>query len=201
MIDIQKYKDEILSHGLLLDHYFVLCSIKNGEKIDGNKRIQGFVNLLTKKGYIYEDCLTEKALDLIQNCILFEPIPVDSTEKKEEDLGTWITGLHSRLEKKMTDLTGRRQVRDKINGKYYSFLPNSVDLGKVMTKVITLYKLKDLEKIEQTIMSYMEQCSQAGSWFPILQYYIMKNGSSSMVTDMSSDVEASKEFKSPQKFV
>lgn len=199
MIDEEKYK-EILDNGLLLDHYFVLCNIKNGVKMTSSPRIKGFVNLLHKKGYLTDGELTEKAVDLIQNCSFFEPTPVD---ERKVDLGTWASQLHKKCENKMVSLTGKRQIRDKIDGTPYSFLPNPIDLSKVLMKVVTLYKLKDLDKIEKTIMSFIEERSRSGKWFPTLQYYIMKNNKSSMVTDMESLEESTEadQFKSTQKFV
>ena len=49
---------------------------------------------------------------------------------------------------------------------------------------MTAYKLSDLDKIEKTIISYINKCATSKSWFPILQYYIFKNNMSTMVTDM-----------------
>ena len=178
MIDEEKY-EEILSNGLLLDHYFVLCRIKGGVKLSENKRIQGFVNLLTKKGYIDNDGnLTEKSMNIVDETKFISP------SKKDENFNTWVKSVHNACEEKIKKMTGKKQVRDKIDGKYYSFLPNIIDLEKVLYKVTSLYKITDFVKIERTIMKYIEECAKADRWFPVLQYYIMKNGFSQLVTDM-----------------
>ncbi len=172
MIGDAKY-NEILNSGLLLDHYFALSNIKNGVEPLKNKRIQGFINLLEKKGYLEEGNLTEKSLELIEE--VEAAVFVEEVASKQEDFAVWITGLHTRCQQKLLELTGSKQVRDKIDKKSYPFLPNSIDLGKVLYKVITIYKIKDYERIEKCIMNYIEKCAAASNWFPILQYYIMKN--------------------------
>lgn len=202
MIRPEKY-NEVLDSGLLLDHYFVLSSIKNGEQLLNNKRIQGFVNLLEKKGYLEQGTITEKALELLDNVETAVALTTsEKSSKKQEDFSVWISSLHKKCQDKLFELTGARQVRDKIDKKSYPFLPNSVDLGKVLYKVITLYKIKDYEKIEKCILNYIEKCAQASNWFPILQYYIMKNNKSNLVTDCESgDDEPQEQSKSSQKFV
>jgi len=202
MIDIEKYK-LILQEGLLLDHYVLLCNINEGKEIVSNKRIQGFLNLLHKKGYVEEDTLTQKAFDLLGGKV--EPrIVLHESKKKvkrgEEDnyeYANWVIQLHRKCELKLVQKTGKRQVRDKIGGKAYSFLPNPTDLGNVILRAIQAYKLKDLPKIEATILNYIDRCAKSNNWFPILGYYIIKGANntggmfSQMVTDMDSDEEES----------
>lgn len=197
MIRDEKY-DEVLDKGLTLDHYFLLCNIKNGVKPVDNKRIQGFLNLLIKKGYIDNDELTEKGLDLVQNCEFSEIIPVSSMAAEEPmDLGTWILKVHAACEQRLIQLTGKKQIRDKIEkgqGTYFSFLCNVRDMGKNLQKIIALYKLKDYDKIEKAMLRHIDKCYEAKKWFPIMPYYIIKNGMSQLVTDMDSlDEEEVKE--------
>jgi hypothetical protein len=208
MIETGKYK-VILEEGLLLDHYVLLCNIRDGAEMLKSKRIQGFINLMCKKGYIDEGVLTEKAMRLLSGEnnpipapeVLTTGLPVQylaaRLEKSEPELkverkfdyAAWIIQLHKKCEDRMFEGTGKRQVRDKIDGKPYSFLPNSTDLGRVLLRVVNVYKLKDFDKIEKTILKYIDRCIKANKWFPILGYYIMKNSMSSMVTDMESDEE------------
>src|SRR6476661_2122502 len=109
MINIEKYR-EVLDSGLLLDHYFVLCTIKSGGVLDSNKRIQGFLNLLAKKGFIQDDNLTDKALDLISDCdIIF-----DEESKNKVDFSQFVEELHKKLQDKLVELTGKRQVTAKV---------------------------------------------------------------------------------------
>lgn len=185
MISKDKY-NEVLEHGLTLDHYFLLCNLRNNVPLSNNKRIQGFINLLTKKDYIKDDVLTEKALDLISECEFSKEV-VLKDEKKEVvtvNIEDWVRGLHSRCEQKLLKLTGKKQVRDKINNKPYAFLPNVLDLTKNIFKIMTIYKIKNLDKVEYTIMKYIDSCYAAKNWFPTLYYYIMKDGKSNLVADM-----------------
>jgi hypothetical protein len=200
MIREDKY-NEILNSGLILDHYFVLSNIKNGIEPIKNKRIQGFINLLEKKGYLEEGVLTEKSLELVEEFETSVVEPSPEVSKKQEDFAIWIQNLHLRCQEKLLQLTGSKQVRDKIDKKSYPFLPNSIDLGKVLYRVISLYKIKDYERIEKCIMNYIEKCAAANNWFPILQYYIMKNNKSNLVTDCEGSDEPVQEVKSSQKFV
>lgn len=199
MINEEKY-NEVLDSGLILDHYMLLCNIKNGESISKNKRIQGFINLLEKKEYLEEGVLTEKGIALLEDV----EMEVGGTQKgtKSDDFGIWIQGLHKRCQDKLVELTGSKQVRDKIDKKSYPFLPNAIDLGKVLYKVISAYKVNDYERIEKCIMSYIEKCANSHNWFPILQYYILKNNKSSLVTDCEgSEDDDVQPAKSSQKFV
>jgi hypothetical protein len=192
MIDIEKY-NMILDEGLLLDHYMVLCDIRDGKAILNNKRVQGFINLLHKKGYIEEGILTEKAGRLLggipesKGLVIEEVQKTPKVSKEKTSFYDWVIALHKKCEDKLFEKTGRRQVRPRIDGKPYSFLPNPTDLGKVIWRAVENYKLRDLEKIEVTILRYMDKCAKANNWFPILGYYIMKNSMSTMVTDMESD--------------
>jgi len=206
MIDVEKYRI-ILEEGLMLDHYFLLLNIKEGKELLKSRRIQGFINLMCKKGYIEDGTLTEKAQKLLEGD--GNPIPevpdrkpieelADSLRKEEGlkvekkfDYASWILTLHKKCEQKLVGATGKRQVRDKIDGKAYSFLPNPTDLGKVILRAINVYRLKDFDKIESTILKYIDRCAKANKWFPILGYYIMKNAMSPMVTDMDSDDDES----------
>lgn len=189
MIDKEKYK-EVLEEGLSLDHYLLLCSIKSGEKMIENKRIQGFYNLLVKKGYIENDELTEKGIDLVQNCEFSEIIVVpDKGEEKEIDFGSWVLKVHQSCENKLLELTGKKQVWGVLETKKWPFLCNVRDLGKNLQKVMTMYKLKDYDKIEKTLLKYIERCHDSKNWFPIMYYYIIKFGKSDLVTDMEAPDE------------
>ncbi len=204
MIDEQKYQ-EVLDSGLSLDHYFILCSIKNKVKLMDNKRIQGFLNLLNKKGYVENDELTEKGMDMVQNCEFSEIITLPAEEGgKEEvkiDLGTWILKVHKMCEDRIFALKGRKQVRDRVDKKYWSFMCNPTDLGKNLQKVITMYKLTDYDKIEKTLLKHIDNCNTANHWFPIMYYYIIKNGKSDMVTDMADIVEEQQDYVSRHKLL
>lgn len=174
--------EEVLDKGLNLDHYYLLCRMKRGEKIIDNKRVRGFINLLTKKGYIDRGNLTEKALEITNHCMT-ESSKEPSVVKGLED---WAFSVHKKCQMELLTLTGKPQIRAKVERVSYAFLPNSVDLAKTLIKVITIYNLSDYEKIEQCLISYIRKCHKQGIWFPLLKYYIFKLGSSQMVTDLQS---------------
>ncbi len=194
MIDTVRYK-LILDEGLLLDHYILLCNIRDGKELLLNKRVQGFVNLMHKKGYIEDGVVTSKGLRLLDGQLnpIVDPPEEPNPEVERFDYAGWVIQLHRKCEAKLVEKTGRRQVRDKIDGKPYPFLPNSTDLGKALLRAINHYKVNDFDKMEKAILAYVDKCAKANKWFPLLGYYIIKGGpaastiSSTMVTDMNSD--------------
>lgn len=199
MIETGKYQ-RILDEGLLLDHYVVLCALRDGKELPKSKRVQGFLNLLHKKGYIDEGVLTDKGTLLISAdaspIILPAPVKVEKVKEGEFDYADWVIQLHRKLQAKLIEKTGKRQVRDKINGvgAPYAFLPNPTDLGNQLLKVINTYKLRDFDKIEQCLLKYTEDRARAKSWFPVLYYYILKDKASRLVTDLEAmDVDEEQE--------
>ena len=103
---MEKY-EEVLSSGLLLDHYFLLCRLKNKKTILSTKRVKGFINLLNKKGYLDGEDLTEKAMDLIQNC-------GDDLEEKVENetrsISEFSTSLYSDCQNLLFELVGKKPM-------------------------------------------------------------------------------------------
>jgi hypothetical protein len=194
MIDVEKYK-RILDEGLLLDHYMLLCNIKDGKELLKSKRIQGFINLMCKKGYIEDGILTDKAMILVGSELVEEKKPLrfeapkqleeeEVQDSKKVNFAYWTIALHRKCEDRILKATGKRQMRPKVEGVAYSYLPNPTDLGRVIMRAIGAYKLKDLEKIEKAILAYVDRCIKADRWTPLLGYYIMKKDMSTMVTDM-----------------
>lgn len=198
MIDITKY-EKLLNDGLSLDHYSVLCSIRDGNALPKSKRIQGFINLLCKKGYIKDGILTDIGTNLITTDILVTTSSTTTTtteapmyEKKgllrtavpSKDFLLWTNTLHGKLQNKLKEKTGKVQARGTIRGTTYSFLPNASDLAKVILRVVVSHKLTDFDKIEKCLLRYIDKRLSEGDWFPIMIYYISKDGLSAMVTDM-----------------
>ena len=197
MIDIGKYKN-VLDQGLLLDHYSLLCCIRDGGDLPTSKRIQGFINLLHKKGYLKDGVLTDIAIALVDNdtvlcgkelatkpaTIKIETVGLLKTPVINNDYMEWATSIHVKLQERLKEKTGKIQARGTIGGTTYSFLPNVRDFSKVLLKVIVLYKLKDFDKIEKCLLNYLDKKIREGSWFPILGYYIFKNNNSMMITDL-----------------
>jgi len=168
-----------------------MCNVRDDKELGKNKRIQGFLNLLCKKGYIEEGSLTEKALSLIGGEILAEVKPIlkmtpMKKEKRNFDYADWVIMLHRKLEARLIEGTGKKQIRAKLDGKGWSWLPNSTDLGRVLLRAIQSYKLDDFDKLEKCLLRYTDLCIKKDKWFPILGYYIIKNNMSTMVTEMDS---------------
>lgn len=195
MIDVEQYK-RLLQEGLLLDHYFILKRMRDGEILLSGKRVQGFINLLNKKEYVKDGHLTDKALNLLK----FEPVPETIELEASATLTTtlapnilvrlpfdyadWVIALHRKCQEKIKAKLGKNQARGVLEGNSYPYLPNSTDLGKVILRVVETYKIKDFAKIEKTILAQVDERCKKGTWFPLLGYYIMKGKFSTMVTDM-----------------
>lgn len=204
MINIAKYEN-ILNQGLLLDHYFTLCTIRDGGQLPKSKRVQGFINLLHKKKYLSEGSLTDIAKTLIDNeaVVTTTTSIVPNTTKgllktsiPTQDYLDWANKLHGKLQDKLFEKTGKRQARGTVQGTSYSFLPNATDFSKVLLKVIVLHKIKNFDKVEKCLMRFVEKRIEENYFFPLVGYYIMKNNMSTMITDMESMEENDKDISS-----
>jgi hypothetical protein len=189
----RKLYNEILDSGLILDHYLLLCDIKDGNSISDNKRVKGFINLLEKRGYLSNGIITELGKNVIKSGKIFEKVESkvevttevqNSTAYKYKTMTEFYETTYLDCQKKIKELTGDIQKKPKINGKTYSFLPNKLDFIKVLGKAIFIYKLKDYELIRKTLLGYIDRCHTSSNWFPLMQYYILKFSASQMVTDM-----------------
>ena len=203
MISLNTYK-KILDSGLLLDHYMVLCNIRDGIPMPKSKRVDGFINLLNKKGYIDDGALTDKAFDIID----LHPVMIVKEEEVETpqfDFGKWSTSLYTKCKVKIQELTGKQQVMSKINKsdkKGYRFIDGYADFTQRLYTCIQKYKLKDMDAVEKAILNHIDTCHNANNWFPLMKYYIFKQGEGSpMVTDIENGIEAVAAAKSAQKFV
>lgn len=201
MIDVKQY-EKILDAGLLLDHYYLLCDVRDGRPLLNRKRVQGFHNLLCKKGYIEDGILTELALKLIESHVLVADSAVKlaikyaEAEVEEEDIedfdyAEWVISLHKKCVARIVKATGKKQARPTIDGVTYSFLPNPTDLGSAILRAVKKYNLKDYDKIEKCILKFVDKCARTGRWMPLLNYYVIKEQKgrttiSKMVTDMDS---------------
>jgi hypothetical protein len=181
MISVEKY-EKLLSSGLSLDHYYVLVSLYNKTKLPNYKRINGFVNLLTKKGLIVDGTLSAEAIDMVQE------VTIPKLEAKENvDFRDWVGSVHVKCIEKLVELTGKKQVNGIIKGKKWPFMcSNLMDFSKNLYKVITIYKVTDYDLMEKCLIRHIESCHQADHWFPSVYYYIFKDNKSQLVSDMES---------------
>lgn len=197
MINMEKY-EILLNEGLSLDHYYVLVMLYNNQKLSKHRKVQGFLNLLVKRGYIVEGgLLSERAIDLVQMDILENVVcsTTDTTTLNPNilEFNDWSYELHNKLETKLIELTNKKQIRDRVKGgKPYSFLCNPQDLAKNLKKITKLYKLENRrDEIERALIDHIEECYKANSWFPIIYYYIYKDNQSQLVNDLSAEKEES----------
>lgn len=198
MIDEEKYKN-LLDAGLSLDHYFLLYNIRNKIKIIENKRINGFKNLLIKKGYLDKGGkITESGEKIVEKC---KDIPVT-----QQSLYQRVESLHKKIQDRLIELTGKKQVLTSIKkgSKQYYFLEGPRVLESKISRVMKIYNFKDLDKIEKVIINYVETCHMKNDWFPLLHYWILKDNVSQMMTAIDS-MEDNEEnipiITSNQKFV
>ncbi len=178
----QEHFLQLLKQNISLNHLYLLeMAYENIDLVNGDVKysaiIQGLQrkNLLSKEGKITEE---GKAL---YNSLFLEAVNVKITKLAVDREG--IGNLHKKLEDKLLSLKGKKQMRVDVLGTKYSFLPNERDLIDRLVGVISKYKLSDFERIEKTLLSYIENCYKRNSWTPLLAYYIEKNNQSRMVTD------------------
>lgn len=192
MISLEKYK-RLLDSGLLLDHYFLLCNIRDSVPLPKSKRIEGFLNLLRKKGFIEKDnTLQDKAFDVID---IFPSVTLkkEVVETPKFDFGGWATELHKKCTDKILKLTGSKSVMARITkgDKGYPFLPNVMDFTTRMFSTIQRYKLKDMDAIEKAVLNHIDSCHQKNNWFPLMKYYLYKQGEgSNLVTDLENGIQS-----------
>lgn len=177
----EKQYNWVIAKGLDFNQFFTLLL---WDKNTLDSKITGWKFLLEKKGYLDPNKqITAEGEDLIQ----------EYKELSEEkvvtsfNLGVWCEHLHTKLETRLEALTGKRQKTDKIKGKSYSFLPNKVDLQKKVQEVVKKYNCKEYQKIETTLLNYINSCYKENSYFPLLKYYILKDNESSLMTDLTNE--------------
>jgi len=100
-----------------------------------------------------------------------------SVGKSEEECN--FEKIHFNLQNRLKELTGKSQMRKEIKGTMYSLLPNIKDFSQKLRQCIKKYKITDFDKMEKCLIKHIETLD-----FPILNYYILKDGVSKLVTDM-----------------
>lgn len=188
MITVEKFI-QIEEKGLTLDLYFLLCSIHSGEKPPETRRNEGYINLLVKKGYVKNGELTEEAVELVKDEMIIKAAnqPVEEIVEKEP-FDVWVKRLHKICEDEMIRLTGKKQMRQSINGgNPHSFMCRAEDMKERLLTVVKRYKLLETDrgKVEQVMINHINSCHKANNWFPTIWNYIYKDKMSKLATDLS----------------
>lgn len=199
-VTLEEYK-KLSSIGLNLDTLFILRLLEGDKNIRLPERAMASVGILRIKGYFEEGVgLTLKGKELLAKLL-----DGQKQENPQENLAAlYCTNLHALLQQKLIQLTGKKQRMIGSKGQY-SFLCNVIDLEKKLRDVFRKYGSLDLEKVQQVLLRHVERSHKAG-WDKVylMEYYIMKDGVSKMVTDLdnledtSPDVELSKPLIDPK---
>jgi len=181
---IEKWLD-LQSKGFSLDHIYLLDFISKSDKdvsnyTEGNVRADSILIFLKRKGLVSADNrIAQQGMDLINYVQNAEYQKVASADSFKE----WVDKVHKNLQDLLFKLTGKKQKVGKINKKSYSFLCNTIDLHTKLLKVRKIYGFSDRVKAEKVLQAYTEKCFKEDEWFPIIEYYIEKEGKSRFFTD------------------
>lgn len=168
----------IMDYLILLNVYY-----KSEEEFLKDERFRGHFAYLQQLGYLgLNNKLTLEGKNLIE----FE-IGIPNYEAKVTT--DFYVELHKKLQDRLVELTGKKQ--NMLQGKY-AFLCNVKDLQTKLSKVITKYSLKDLNRIEKILLNYVNKCVKARfDKVQLIEYFIMKDNISALATayDNYEDIE------------
>ena len=158
------------------DVYVALKIVEDGSNyLFPNNYFTETYNNLKASGYIYSETqLTPKGKELLKEI---------SGEKVSKKVDIGVNQLYIACQEELQKLVGKKQKTSKINGKSYSFLPNFVDFQDKIEKSCKKYQLNDKEQLKKVLLQYINKCYKEDNWFPILEYYIMKDNRSKLATD------------------
>lgn len=171
----------IREEGLSLDSVLMLLLIEAGNetKYFGDQDV-AFSGMLKLRGYVQDGKVTNKGKEFLKTIEKERPAAV--VELRGEMLTVFVRNLHMELQGKLLSLTGKKQKM--LQGKY-AFLCNATDLEKKLRDVFKKYGVQDLMKIRGVLLNYIDRCSKMG-WekVSLVEYYLMKNEVSKMMTDL-----------------
>ena len=177
---------------LTIEEYIYLRIKEDGCEYIFNGIIPVKKEMLLLNSLIYpEGNLTPKGKELLKEI---------SREKVSKKVDIGINQLYIACQEELQRLVGKKQKTSKISGKSYSFLPNFVDFQDKIEKSCKKYQLNDKEQLKKVLLQYINKCYKENNWFPILEYYIMKDGHSKLATDYVS-FEEMQEIKQQNKGV
>lgn len=158
------------------DSYIALKVAEDGSNyLFPNNYFTEIYNNLKASGYIYSETqLTPKGKELLKEI---------SGNKMSKKVDIGINQLYITCQEELQKLVGKKQKTSKINGKSYSFLPNFIDFQDRIEKSCKKYQLNDKEQLKKVLLQYINKCHKENNWFPILEYYIIKDNKSKLATD------------------
>lgn len=181
-----------VNKGLTIEEYIYLRIKEDGCEYIFNGIIPVKKEMLLLNSLIYpEGNLTPKGKELLKEI---------SREKVSKKVDIGINQLYIACQEELQRLVGKKQKTSKISGKSYSFLPNFVDFQDKIEKSCKKYQLNDKEQLKKVLLQYINKCYKENNWFPILEYYIMKDNKSKLATDYVS-FEEMQEIKQQNKGV
>lgn len=176
--------ETIMEKGYDLNIVALLYVCKQGEPIDSvNSKIQAIVAMMERKGLILEGRITASGEELLK-CIE----EGEEIIKEREKIHSY-DDIYEKVLERVEKLTGKRQVRSKIYGKEYNYLPVQYDFVTRLKKVANKYKLSDIEKLEKVILWNIEICHKTGKWYPLLLYYFSKTVDGQETSTLAADYE------------
>lgn len=183
---IEKWK-YLQARSITLDMIFLLDHVSKNPKVDlfayfeTDPKLTGIVKTLIRKNLVaqtFEILEDGKAiLDFVND------FSKQEIQNKNESFAEWVYSVHALLQALLKKLTGKIQKTDKIKGTSYSFLCNPKDLHDKLLKVNTIYGPLDRVKAQKVLSAYVIKCYKENSWFPVIEYYIEKEGKSRFYTD------------------
>lgn len=178
---------KLISQGYSADIVFLAYFIKRGEVIPNTPKVSALLSFMERKGIIQGDILTKLGEDLVGLLEGKEEIPI----KQEVNYGD----IYGKVQERILQLTGNKQVRVNIMGSKYSFLCNGTDFRAKLKKACLKYRLEDIGRVEKTLLNYIEKCHREKNWSPLLHYYILKDDQSRLATEYGNSEESQEEIK------
>lgn len=192
-ITVDEYKT-IREEGLSLDSVLMLLLIERGDETRyfGEQDVP-FAGVLRLRGYLEGDKITVKGTQFLKSITRERPPVV--VEIHNGSLTAFVQNLHVELQQAMIRLTTKKQ---KMMGGKYPFLCNAVDLEKKIRDVFKIYGVQDLMKVRGVLLNYVDRCSKMG-WEKVnlIEYYILKNNVSRLMTDMDTFEEVLEDKPAP----
>lgn len=184
--------------GLTLDAVLMLLLIEAGNEARyfGEQDVP-FAGVLRLRGYVDGGKITERGKEFLKGIEKERPAAV--VELRGEVLTLFVRNLHIELQQKLISLTGKKQKM--LQGKY-AFLCNATDLEKKLRDIFKKYGIQDLMKVRGCLLNYTIRCAKmAWDKVSLIEYYIMKNDVSRLMTDLDTFEDTGGEDDKPKPLV